>query len=296
MKTNLPCVGCGYNLRTLPVDGRCPECNRPVRAAFANPIWRGSHRELCWTRLGVGLWALAIFMPAVTFVIFNVWILGSASFWEDLHVRDSAPAIAQRWIIHLWIFSHEGGAVVLGFAILAILGPGGTALTNRGRWLRKAVGVIAALGGLGVGGAAAVSYAHHYSGVPAFVNTGSSFCAVALALASIFAWVSLIRRLGQPQKLAAVLLSCVLLVEVSSMLLSIAGGFVSAVGLPGYARIDVVEKWCEAQLWLEPFLRRLFMLTLDQYAASSVSLAAVLALWAYIRVLNRAQRVIDRHV
>jgi len=28
------CVGCGYNLRGLPVDGRCPECGNTVTASF----------------------------------------------------------------------------------------------------------------------------------------------------------------------------------------------------------------------------------------------------------------------
>jgi uncharacterized repeat protein (TIGR04138 family) len=27
---DLPCVACGYNLRTLPIEGLCPECGQPV--------------------------------------------------------------------------------------------------------------------------------------------------------------------------------------------------------------------------------------------------------------------------
>src|SRR5262245_36229758 len=44
----LPCIGCGYLLRGLPVGGRCPECATPVMAAFiertlafADPRWLG---------------------------------------------------------------------------------------------------------------------------------------------------------------------------------------------------------------------------------------------------------------
>jgi predicted RNA-binding Zn-ribbon protein involved in translation (DUF1610 family) len=40
------CVGCGYNLRSLPVDGPCPECGRAIsaslggrRLAAADPRW-----------------------------------------------------------------------------------------------------------------------------------------------------------------------------------------------------------------------------------------------------------------
>src|SRR5438876_719044 len=40
------CLGCGYNLRTLPEDAVCPECAQPVRRSlvgeqltFAAPHW-----------------------------------------------------------------------------------------------------------------------------------------------------------------------------------------------------------------------------------------------------------------
>lgn len=43
---DLPCRYCGYNLRGLPVDGRCPECNAdlndsllPDRLNYADPDW-----------------------------------------------------------------------------------------------------------------------------------------------------------------------------------------------------------------------------------------------------------------
>lgn len=47
------CIGCGYDLRSLPVDGRCPECGRAIaasvggrRLAAADPQWL--------TRLAIG--------------------------------------------------------------------------------------------------------------------------------------------------------------------------------------------------------------------------------------------------
>ena len=43
---NAPCLNCGYNLRTLSVEGLCPECAHPVRLSlsgqflrFASPPW-----------------------------------------------------------------------------------------------------------------------------------------------------------------------------------------------------------------------------------------------------------------
>lgn len=58
--TDLPCVDCGYNLRTQPRDGRCPECATPVlhslRAGsfdFVTPAWRArATRGLLWITCG----------------------------------------------------------------------------------------------------------------------------------------------------------------------------------------------------------------------------------------------------
>ena len=43
---NLPCLRCGYNLRTLATDGRCPECSAPIASSldanllrYADPTW-----------------------------------------------------------------------------------------------------------------------------------------------------------------------------------------------------------------------------------------------------------------
>src|SRR5258706_9556058 len=43
---NLPCLRCGYNLRTLSIDARCPECATPIASSldptllrYADPSW-----------------------------------------------------------------------------------------------------------------------------------------------------------------------------------------------------------------------------------------------------------------
>lgn len=37
VEKDLSCVGCGYNLRTRPLDGACPECGRSVRSTLEFP-------------------------------------------------------------------------------------------------------------------------------------------------------------------------------------------------------------------------------------------------------------------
>ncbi|MEM6748869.1 MAG: hypothetical protein AAF612_00195 [Planctomycetota bacterium] len=41
---DLPCLRCGFNLRTLPVDADCPECRLPVRASDEGSSWRRRRR------------------------------------------------------------------------------------------------------------------------------------------------------------------------------------------------------------------------------------------------------------
>lgn len=35
---DIACLGCGYNLKTMPVDANCPECNRPVEFTLHPPV------------------------------------------------------------------------------------------------------------------------------------------------------------------------------------------------------------------------------------------------------------------
>jgi hypothetical protein len=70
---DLPCIGCGYNLNTLPEAGRCPECGQPVQRSTSHhlrpsPVWLKSMSE------GV---SLLIAGTAVTAIGGAVLVLGS---------------------------------------------------------------------------------------------------------------------------------------------------------------------------------------------------------------------------
>src|SRR5688500_47629 len=74
---DVPCVDCGYNLRTMPMGGRCPECGRDVRssafapgARMAGARWLEAVRDgATWTLIGTLILCLSLaFTP--------MWMLG----------------------------------------------------------------------------------------------------------------------------------------------------------------------------------------------------------------------------
>jgi len=91
---DLPCVGCGYNLRMQPRDGRCPECATPVAKSLnaftldgADPAWcRGTARGLSllsWVfiaQLFIMLWSFVQRWLIATWGIqtyFKIWFVGA---------------------------------------------------------------------------------------------------------------------------------------------------------------------------------------------------------------------------
>ena len=57
IETDLPCIKCGYNLRTLPSNGQCPECGEPIwRTRCTRPdfkAFRHFQMGLCFYSLAV---------------------------------------------------------------------------------------------------------------------------------------------------------------------------------------------------------------------------------------------------
>lgn len=82
--SNVPCIGCGYNLRGLAGDGYCPECAAAVahslredRLMFADSNWlRQVHRGAWWLSLS----AVGLLLPFVmSLLIPLVWLGGRGS-------------------------------------------------------------------------------------------------------------------------------------------------------------------------------------------------------------------------
>ncbi|MBN2445830.1 MAG: hypothetical protein JXO22_03850 [Phycisphaerae bacterium] len=71
---DLWCIRCGYNLRTLDRDGRCPECNAAVADASALQarFHFKSRRAATRTRIGIALVALAVIVVVLAGQLISV--------------------------------------------------------------------------------------------------------------------------------------------------------------------------------------------------------------------------------
>jgi len=46
IERDMPCIGCGYNLRSLSLNGICTECGLPVRYSFDTNQCEGETRHV----------------------------------------------------------------------------------------------------------------------------------------------------------------------------------------------------------------------------------------------------------
>lgn len=138
-----PCVSCGYNLRTMNVSGRCPECNKPVdeslrihdaRSSDDLLSIRGEVAALTWTPVIYGLvlgafgivvkvhgffWGPAFFS---TFFAVLVFVFCSSNFTFVAH-RLSGRRIprAVRMFLFLAILSVGATGITTGVVAVSIV-------------------------------------------------------------------------------------------------------------------------------------------------------------------------------
>lgn len=108
---DIPCFFCQYNLRTLSIDGNCPECGHAVGECirwlvFCDPRWLSKLR----TGVTIFLWLpLAVLLSYVGFVVY--WLLRAMpaipSDPPDLFVMKIASSVfgigvASAWLAGIW--------------------------------------------------------------------------------------------------------------------------------------------------------------------------------------------------
>jgi hypothetical protein len=73
-ETVLSCIACGYDLRGLPFEGRCPECGTPVEVSRRRPLLR--HADPRYVRtlvIGAGVCLLAVLIDAAMTAVIATW-------------------------------------------------------------------------------------------------------------------------------------------------------------------------------------------------------------------------------
>mgnify|MGYP005843800295 CR=1 FL=1 len=105
---DLECIGCGYNLRTLPGSGRCPECGRPVAWSLEvsprlRPAAAGVGLFVTEFALGAACWVLfpTIVLPVMLYpVVRMVMIAAGSRLWQAM---EDAPtpgwSVRRDWLI-----------------------------------------------------------------------------------------------------------------------------------------------------------------------------------------------------
>ena len=141
------CVGCGYDLRSLPVDGPCPECGRAIaeslggrRLAAADPRWLArlalGQSLISWGLplggpCGGGRWALAGFcvIPLLGIAIAILSLMGGLS------------STALRIVVASLMVAVVGGTVLVWIGAILVTAPdpgaNDTEATNSARRLAR---------------------------------------------------------------------------------------------------------------------------------------------------------------
>lgn len=118
LRQDHPCVGCGYNLRTLPHAGICPECGRPVSDSTRKGVLVAPREVLLTIRMGakvlavlpllaIGGMGLTVFLFALSKIFLRSSFHLHGPFWGIL--------VAAMLVHGFVIFgSHQVGTPVPG--------------------------------------------------------------------------------------------------------------------------------------------------------------------------------------
>lgn len=135
------CVGCGYNLRTLHVTARCPECDRPVRDSVH--LMKLARADLRWLRLMRGGAAALTLGYALVAATVSYWLLSRGAYWFGGFANTLISVLHLIVIMFLLVIVLGVPALILvGTGALTTREPGVTGAADRPRWLGR---VLAAL-------------------------------------------------------------------------------------------------------------------------------------------------------
>jgi hypothetical protein len=110
---DLPCAGCGYNLRSISIRGVCPECGTPVRATILARIdpYAGVLRPVTFpmfTAAGLIVWSMFALLAALL-----TWYLRASDGWSVIMDQRTPPRRGAVLAACLCILLSAGGAAAL---------------------------------------------------------------------------------------------------------------------------------------------------------------------------------------
>ena len=184
------CVGCGYDVRTLPVDGPCPECGTPIEQSLGGPrLAAADPRWLARLTLGQSLVAWGLYAALLAFCFLPL----TAALFDLLAPPDSLvfdKVLPRITFVGLAVLFVVGAALCWVGALLVTApdpGESGTepahSARNLARWgLPAPIGFICLANGVGL---LPLSYTVHVTARAALLT---------LAAISVTVWITALLR------------------------------------------------------------------------------------------------------
>lgn len=132
---DLHCADCGYNLRTLSEESRCPECGlaismtRQVEADEAARRVNGRQQASLLLAISIGLWVVGGLLLIAIVVVFNV----AGEVGEDFHILERATNVLA------FLFAATGGMMLIISSLLSLSAVLHRDYANAWRFLLSAV-------------------------------------------------------------------------------------------------------------------------------------------------------------
>jgi hypothetical protein len=277
VETDLPCARCGYNLRTLAWESKCPECGAPVlRSGLAVGFRFRSRRAE--RRVGTGIAVLATGLLVET--------LGIQAMTVATWLIFVIPLSLQSVAIHIWSYAGWFSSFTRFAAILLIVQPFAGEDDRFKPRFGLAIAVLALIGILAVMFELALRLPGLSVGTrPVEVALAEYFAGVCALLAYLLAAVHLLLRIDRRSQPLLWVLMCLAAATQALLLSSAVSGaalyfFGTTPFIPGFDTGTPTTG--QHLLWL--------LLQWQKNIVPTCGIAMLSALWVFLRRLRGAPR------
>ncbi|GEM_PF-4232622 len=143
---DLPCLTCGYNLRTLDLAARCPECGQPVHATPPNPVTNASARGATIAAVGIlmvfaswsalfvdGMYQITNSLGHTGIYFAMMWTIATQAVWLIGIVLLTKPRSYDLRPVLCWFTRITAALSLLGITMIVICG----LAWHDSRWARE---------------------------------------------------------------------------------------------------------------------------------------------------------------